>query len=398
MDEDEALERQGSLDGSIVSLNDYSNDSSDLDEDRKAKDRSGKIEKQVRPSALTGQRAVKFGEESDDSFEATEVERQTVDQESVQVAQVSNLLEGRTPQSRRPMAEKNVLRITEQDHQNLMDQRQKMKEVMDVRRDKLQKKLSERTIPFVARFLLSPFQLYQMYGIFPWGLLFHVMLVFTMSSLCITLNHGIHAYARQQQSAFYKVFLDDAFDSDDVFLDRQQTFYSVDEMLATIDRSVTFYLGQEPHLVKEEGLHNDFLDGLQGYMCRVIEHKGLDPEARTTRTASAGNLTVELPRQEGEADDAALYFGNYTAFGIQCPGAGDHVFRAPVVMQMQLRGDDVHTRVEEEEWMGPELRNASLILGGSFINIIINNEKTLELVKNATTFKKLINYTDSISI
>lgn len=133
-------------------------------------------------------------------------------------------------------------------------------------------------------------------------------------------------------------------------------------------------------------------------MCRAIEHQGLDPEEDAALTAMARNGTEEQPRLELRADDAELYYGNYTAFGIQCPDTGDRVFRAPVVIQMKLRGDEVHTRVAEEEWMGRELRNASLILGGSFINIIIKNEKTFGLINNATAFKNLINYTEAISI
>lgn len=41
-------------------------------------------------------------------------------------------------------------------------------------------------------------------------------------------------------------------------------------MLETIERSMEFYFDKEPVLVREESLRNDFLDGLQRYMCRVI--------------------------------------------------------------------------------------------------------------------------------
>ena len=197
---------------------------------------------------------------------------------------------------------------------------------------KVSKLLVDKKMPFIAQFYIGPIQLYQMFGIFPWSMILHLGLIITVSIMCLQMNSDMHTFAREQQIAFYKVFLDKNFDPDAQFIDRLKTFYDnnvtdEDGMSATIKRSMAFYFQINKYSDYDENFSADILNVLQDKMCEVINNEE----------------QPILDENEEVIEYDETHYTNYTALAISCRDSDNKIssHRAAPIVEVKLRGNDV---------------------------------------------------------
>ena len=146
------------------------------------------------------------------------------------------------------------------------------------------------------------------------------------------MNNSLHTYAREQQSAFYKVFLDDGFDANDYFLDRLNTLYDSNDMVEVLDRSMNFYFQQETREARKSGMANDYIDDLNLYLCLAVDG---------FQGARGSNFRIRIDEENTLTDELDDYdYAEYSAYGIRCPPQSGTIYKSPVVVQIKLRGDD----------------------------------------------------------
>jgi hypothetical protein len=86
-------------------------------------------------------------------------------------------------------------------------------------------------VPFSARILLGPFKKYIMYGVFPWSLFLHTVLVLLASYQLLQTNDQIKNYQRAEQDALDKQFITTDRDFDDLVPIWIKPYYQLSDMI-----------------------------------------------------------------------------------------------------------------------------------------------------------------------
>jgi hypothetical protein len=79
-------------------------------------------------------------------------------------------------------------------------------------------------------FVLSPMQLQEKYGKFPWDLLFHLLLIILTTSQIMLLISDRTEYTRQQEHLFYNLFLENSAKNEVNDYSRLVYLYSIPEL------------------------------------------------------------------------------------------------------------------------------------------------------------------------
>lgn len=98
-------------------------------------------------------------------------------------------------------------------------------------------------MPFIGRIVLGPIKKYQIYGIFPWGLVVHTLLVLLASVQLLEVNIVSHKYYRDEEMSYFRKFLDNEFEVNDINIDRFKSYYTLSEFTEHIHDSIDYYFG-----------------------------------------------------------------------------------------------------------------------------------------------------------
>lgn len=203
--------------------------------------------------------------------------------------------------------------MTEEGQKEIIIQYENLEKHKESRRKQLEQDLGKQKLPFIGRIVLGPIKKYQIYGIFPWGLVIHILLVVLGSLQLLEVNLVSHKYFRDEQMSYFRKFLDNDFEVDDINIDRFKSYYTLSEFLDHIHGSIDYYFGLE--LSDSSQYKLEKLDEWKPFLC-----------------ANFSNETA--PKNDGLKDDSDDTIANYFNSGIECPGGQRQ--KSPIYAQFFL--------------------------------------------------------------
>eukprot|EP00344_Euplotes_crassus_P009399 CAMPEP_0197016180 /NCGR_PEP_ID=MMETSP1380-20130617/77239_1 /TAXON_ID=5936 /ORGANISM="Euplotes crassus, Strain CT5" /LENGTH=154 /DNA_ID=CAMNT_0042442733 /DNA_START=6 /DNA_END=466 /DNA_ORIENTATION=+ len=116
---------------------------------------------------------------------------------------------------------------------------------MEFDRESIEKLANQ--MPMLDRVILGPLKKFQKYNHFPYKLVAHILLMIICTAQVILVIGSSGSYSRSQQNLFYRLFLDDEFESEDPATEKIVHEFSLTEFSGKVRTYLDNYysLGEE---------------------------------------------------------------------------------------------------------------------------------------------------------
>lgn len=108
---------------------------------------------------------------------------------------------------------------------------------------KRQKELRKKPVPLLDEITLGPIEKYTKFNIFPWGFLFHILVLLATTAQVLLVINNLGVYSRSQQHIWYHLFQGNGAESNDVVFNPNRHLFTISSLTEHIQHCVDTYFG-----------------------------------------------------------------------------------------------------------------------------------------------------------